>query len=368
MSAKSNSSPKILILYSKTGGGHFRVARSVEKELKQLNPACHVTLYDGLEQTNYGLRTNPSKGFLLLTSKLLHLYNAGYLATNNHLGTKLLRKDIKETWGANLRKVIDEQSPDIIISTHHFLSPSTIKGPKPAVPFLMVVSDLGHPHKIWFDSLLHTIFVLDRNMVNYANSMLDEHKLKNKVRPEIINCGFPIGVHLGKRTDKQLHNTLLLMGGGAGTGNLEEQAIKLVKSFPNKKIIVVCGNNEKLKIKLLNKNIRNLQVYGFINNIDKVIDQSDIVITKAGPNTIMENILHNKPLIITSWVGMQEKGNGDYVKKLGVGISIEDINDLPVAVNSVYNNYKDHVKNTRSFKTNGPLQIANYALNIIKRT
>ena len=40
---------------------------------------------------------------------------------------------------------------------------------------------------------------------------------------------------------------------------------------------------------------------------------SDIIITKAGPGTLMEALVMRRPVIVTEAVGMQERGNIDFV-------------------------------------------------------
>ena len=46
----------------------------------------------------------------------------------------------------------------------------------------------------------------------------------------------------------------------------------------------------------------------------------DVVVTKAGPGTIMEAVALGKPLILTGAVGLQEEGNIGFVTEAQLGV------------------------------------------------
>ena len=50
----------------------------------------------------------------------------------------------------------------------------------------------------------------------------------------------------------------------------------------------------------------------------------DVVVTKAGPGTIMETATLGKPLILTGAVGMQEEGNIGFVTEARLGFFCPD--------------------------------------------
>src|SRR5258708_33173347 len=47
---------------------------------------------------------------------------------------------------------------------------------------------------------------------------------------------------------------------------------------------------------------------------------SDLVITKAGPGTIMEPLAAGKPMILSGYLRGQEEGNVKFVKEMGIGV------------------------------------------------
>ena len=60
-------------------------------------------------------------------------------------------------------------------------------------------------------------------------------------------------------------------------------------------------------------------MYGFVNNMEQLMIAADVVITKAGPGTIMEAAALCRPLLLTGAVGLQEEGNINFVLDAGIG-------------------------------------------------
>lgn len=325
---------KILIFYSKTGGGHLRAAEAIAEYLKDSGQNPDIILSDGLTKTNFGINSNPAKSFALLSGNLLPLFNTFYLLTNNRLGIKRLRFIIKSLWGKSLQTIIRQENPDLIISTHHFISPATIG--KLSVPFITIVTDLGIPHRIWFDNKSSLIITPTVEIQKYAQKTVGR-------TCKLMSLGYPLKkAFITKNINKKINSTILVLGGASGTGKLKLQVKHLLNNFPNHKIIAICGFNETLKQKLLKLNFANLEVYGFVDNIDYYMKNADIIIGKAGPGTIAEAVSLNKPLILTDWVGLQERGNVNFVKDNHLGVYCSKVSNLTDTVKQIYKNYPDY--------------------------
>ena len=52
----------------------------------------------------------------------------------------------------------------------------------------------------------------------------------------------------------------------------------------------------------------------------ELINIADVVITKGGPNTIMEILMSGKIPIVNSYIWEQEKGNLEFVVQNGLGV------------------------------------------------
>lgn len=59
---------------------------------------------------------------------------------------------------------------------------------------------------------------------------------------------------------------------------------------------------------------------------------SDVVVTKAGPGTLMEALVMRRPVVITEAVGLQERGNITFVLDRGLGAHSRHIRDIVQSV------------------------------------
>lgn len=332
--------PRVLLFYSRTGAGHYRVAQTLAAELVRLDPRLHVTMHDGLVQTALGLRTDPSATYLLLSTRLLPAFNLFYRLTDRRSGIEALRALIRAVWGRSFRRVLEREQPDVIVSTHHFMSPSTVRPlPRPA-PFVTVVTDIGKPHRLWFDPGARAIVVPHPEMIDYASPALRTWNGRVGSQPELLCFGFPVDEKF-RRVTPAPHPThrILVMGGGSGAGGMAAQVEVLARAFPRHQIVAICGWNEALRRRLAALPYSNVQVLGFVDNPQDYLAGCDLVVTKAGPSTILEAAALGRPLIITRWVGLQERANVDFVVQRQLGLYCPRLDDLPQAVLAIYRAY-----------------------------
>lgn len=348
---------KILVFHSKTAGGHFKSAQALVEELKKLDKELEIVLKDALLQTNFGFKISPSRSYAILSGTLLPLYNFLYALTNTEFGIKVLRFLIKLGWGKQFKKMVEEENPDLILSTHHFISPSTIKDWKKKYPFITVVTDLGNSHRIWFDKKIDKIITPTKESLEHA---------KKIIRPEgnqIIHLGYPLKREFKAQSNTKFTNTIMVIGGGSGAGSIQSQVEVLQKQLPDKKLIIICGLNSNLFNRLSKTENKGLEIYQFVDNMDELMKRSDIIISKAGPGTIMEAASLKKPLIITGWVGIQEKDNVSFVLENNLGIFCPNLKELISCIQNIYQNYSSYTSNKNDWGS--AKKIAQYLNGII---
>ena len=153
---------------------------------------------------------------------------------------------------------------------------------------------------------------------------------------------------------------------------MREWVNTLEQKCSDKQILVITGNNTQLYHELMSRqNISDhIHVYGFVNNMETMMSASDVIITKAGPGTIMEGITIKRPLIITEAVGIQETGNIDYTIKRRLGFycpapkaACKIINEIATKAHD-----SDRVYNHEEIITNGSMRIADIILDQLADT
>ena len=147
--------------------------------------------------------------------------------------------------------------------------------------------------------------------------------------------------------------TILMMGGGEGSGKMFEIVKALDEAKLKVQMIVICGRNKHLEEKLAKAAETlsfPLKVYGFTEDVAGLMSKSDIIITKGGPGSIAEALAMNLPMIIMSWLPGQEEGNVKYVRDENVGRVSEDPKEIALIVRELQTNKKELEKIKENIK------------------
>jgi len=116
------------------------------------------------------------------------------------------------------------------------------------------------------------------------------------------------------------------VGGGDGVGGISKiaKAIGDALATPNPdggQMVVVCGKNAEAKQELEEHDWKGIPVHveGFTDRMSDLMAASDCIVTKAGPGTVTEAAIRGLPVMLSSYLPGQERGNVDYVVKGGFG-------------------------------------------------
>jgi hypothetical protein len=116
----------------------------------------------------------------------------------------------------------------------------------------------------------------------------------------------------------------VLTGGVEGSGGLRRRAAAILRQVDDVEVAVICGRNRFLNRRVSRLAGRagrgRLTAHGFVGNMADWLRCADIVVGKAGPGTIAEATCCGAPLVLTSFVPGQEKGNAEFVTGSGAGV------------------------------------------------
>jgi 1,2-diacylglycerol 3-beta-galactosyltransferase len=123
---------------------------------------------------------------------------------------------------------------------------------------------------------------------------------------------------LGLPADRPI---VLIVGGGEGMGPLSSVVRALARQRPNAHVIVITGRNRALYEELATSRFPiHVQIEGFVSNMEVWMRAADILVTKAGPNTLAEAFLAGLPMVLYTALPGQEEGNVDHVVDNGAGV------------------------------------------------
>jgi len=119
----------------------------------------------------------------------------------------------------------------------------------------------------------------------------------------------------------QDRSVVLVAGGGEGMGPLGQVVRLLARQRPDAHLAVITGRNRALYQELTHSDYPiPIQIEGFVGNMEVWMRAADILVTKAGPNSLAEAFLAGLPLVLYTALPGQEKGNVGHVVGNGAGI------------------------------------------------
>jgi processive 1,2-diacylglycerol beta-glucosyltransferase len=318
---------KILLISSDhTGHGHKSIAESLQEKIGHTNLEMHVI--DGFVLGGKSL-LNIGKAYGPITRYSSQLWNAiWHLSAMNAF---LVDKGVELMIKNNFLALLNEVKPDLILSIHPNFNGSVInilRKENKHIPFGTLIADLVNIYPLWADP--RADFILS------PTEEAKEKCLEFGIPEEKINVvGFPIRerfhYHSDKRNIRKSSINFLMMSGGEGVGNMSAIAEELLEHF-NCTVSIIAGRNEKLKMDLEDSLKERFgdraKIYGFVKNIQDLMLEADIAITRGSPNVMFEAVATNLPIIITEALPGQEKDNPKFAERHNLGIFCKDAEKL----------------------------------------
>jgi len=319
---------RVLFLLSDTGSGHRAAAQAIDEALQHLYPHGYHSFMDDVWQkhTPYPCNQIPPT-YPWFSSQGLGWWKLMWRLTVPsviHLNIiRLFSQLVKRSVTAYFRHV----QPDIVVSVHPFMNHigwRILRSLGLNVPFLTVVTDLVTLHPTWICPDVTHCFVPTAEARQKAIQL-------GLASAKVTVAGQPVSLKFSQMTRDKIalrhelgldphRRTILVMGGGEGFGQIYAIARAVATTNPAAQLILVSGRNEALRQQLSQVTWEiPTQVHGFVPHIPKLMGSADVLITKAGPNTIGEALIAHLPMILSGYVPDQETGNIRYVEQHGVG-------------------------------------------------
>lgn len=317
---------KVLILSVTAGQGHHQCGRAISDYLKSKGVEC--VMVDCLSYINKTLGESVSHGYLLSTQYSPVAYGKIYrMAEKKESQPPLsLPKITISLLAKKLEKYCYNYNPDLILCTHVFAAQFVTEFQFLDVTTIGIVTDFTI-HPFWEDTSLDYYVI--------ANELLQNQAMKKLGRnANILPFGIPINQKFSNSTDKHKARQLLglkdkttvfIVSGSMGFGNIEKHIMALDHLDLDFQIVSVCGRNQRAKNHIdklkLRKDIYN---YGYVDNIDLIMDACDVIITKPGGLTTSEALAKGIPMILMNPIPGQEDRNAEFFLNNGVASMISE--------------------------------------------
>ena len=322
---------KVLILMISGGAGHLTAARALSGALGQLY-ADEVTtsIVDVSKAYSFPLINRMDELFTWLTDEGEWVWKTLWLTDGRPDAIRNMAKLLTPAFQSKMTDIYEAEAPDLVVTVHGFANHLPLrvlrrsKSGQAQVPFVTVVADLVSAHPVWFCRdvdycTVPTEAALERAL-RYGMPRDRVEVLGEPIHPRFIeDQGDPLALRAEMGLDLQ-RPCLLVMGGGDGMGAVFETARALASSVLQAQMIVVAGRNAQLRQRLeaVQWEIPT-RVYGFAEDMPRLMRASDILITKAGSVTLAEGFAMGLPVIISGFIPGQEEGNLGYVQEHEAG-------------------------------------------------
>lgn len=375
---------KVIVAYASAGAGHVKASYAIEGALKEINRSdVEVKLINTLDYSTPFLRKSYPAMYLFTVNRTPTIWGLGYYLFDSRLIYKIFIAPARRIGNflncARLVNFLNQYNPDVVINTH-FLGSEVMadmkrRGMLEDTKLITVVTDY-FMHSFWVDKTIDYYCV--------AQDESKEHLIKRGISSEKIRVfGIPIDRVFTIKKDKnrlcdKLNisknlRTVLIGSGGFGVGPIKDLVKELSGIKKDIQLLVVCGKNPKLyrEISDLATSLETpIKVYEFVDNMDELMEVSDVMVTKSGGMTSSEAMAKDLPMIINSAIPGQEAKNCRYLVKAGAAIHAASVKKTKEAIldilssDSKMEQLKERIKKIK--KPNSSYDIANFALSLLQ--
>lgn len=329
---------KVLILYASAGHGHEKAAQALYEAFREKGLAEDVKILDALSLTLPLVKSFYRWIYFTQIKYFPWLWGWFYHASDNrwtYFFIRYVRRLLNGPLGFPFHGFLIRENPSVIVTTH-FLSTevaSYLKGRGKISSRLVTVVTDYLPHYVWTAPYVDFYAVAAEET---KKGLIERGVAEEKV----CVTGIPIekkfleahsrAILLDKFGLAEGRFTVLITGGGAGMGPVAEITARLTRLSVPLQILLVCGTNQALyaRMKTLAQSALQLKVFGFVDNMQELMEVCDLVIGKGGGLTLSESFAKGKPLVLFRSVPGQEKRNDAIAERHSAAFATDSLEQV----------------------------------------
>ena len=318
---------------------HTRAAEAIAAAAQELDPSANVRHADVLDLAESLYKKAYAGSFLQLVNRAPGLWGHFYKASDRPVDERRAREKLVRFFDrlefARFRRFLKEFEPDGVIATHFLpcqvLAPHRRRG-RFTFPLGVAVTDFD-VHAFWVQPSADRFFVgSDELKARLAGRGIDAERIQV--------TGIPIAPDFARPRDREElrrrfgiapdRSAVLVMGGGAGVGPLED-AVKVVLGCGAVHVLAVAGRNASLRRSLEALPVprgAGLTVFGFVDPIGDLMAAADLAVTKSGGLTTAECLAMGLAMVVRDPIPGQEERNCDFVLEAGAGVKAQGLDSL----------------------------------------
>lgn len=312
-----------------TPQGHASIADAIQEKIERLAG-------DNYEVVQYFSDALLMKEYGMVYKFAPYIFSIPYNLSKMQHAAAASKKILRHKFTKPLTEFVEKEQPDLCINTNFVYNASLEKiCTEKAIPFINVLANPGNSHPVevseqadynlTFDT--DTQFALEdtypnctffttgwfvRDIFESAYSIMDIRK-KHKVDPKTFH--------------------MLIASGSEGTNAVLKILPSLLRVNEPVVITVACGKSKLLadQVSMTAKFVRqvspnvDIRVLPFTKEMHEYMQSADIVVGKAGPNTLFETVATKTPFFAITHVAGQEDVNLEIIEDEKIGFVEESI-------------------------------------------
>ncbi|EXX87558.1 UDP-N-acetylglucosamine:LPS N-acetylglucosamine transferase [Paenibacillus darwinianus] len=323
---------RVLLLSEGFGSGHTQAAYALAVGIRQLNPDIQTRVIELGKFLNPVLGPWIVSAYRKTVSKQPRLVGMMYRTNYKRSLNRFTQLALHRIFYTQTSQVITQLKPDLIICTHPVPNAvvARLKRLGLNVPLYTVITDYD-AHGTWTNTEVNKYLV--------STPVVKRKLIERGIAATRIEVtGIPVHPDFWKTHDKQETQrqfslkpmpTVLVMGGGWGLLNDDNDLFEyMTETYREQVQMIFCvGSNEKAKENLeANPSFRhpNIRILGFTREVSKLMDASDLLITKPGGMTCTEGLSKGIPMLFYEPIPGQEEENCEYFVQSGFGEMLAD--------------------------------------------
>ena len=334
---------KVLMTYMESGMGHITSITSISDNLKALYGDEFEIIDSYIMQEDHDKTLKKFENFIIKqtknTNKIKGFGNFIFFFIKLIGGVKTMRflhRTLFKKYTDATLKAFEKRNPDIIVSTHYFMTFCALEYKKRINKNVKVITyNPDNNVHIWWDNREHLFLVNNENAFYEAigkrkfNPALVKQVFYT-ARDEIVNFNLTKEQAREKLGIDKNKFCVIVADGAYACAKSKKITDQLLKTDKPLTLIMLAGKNEKLlkhynNLKEKNKVKPNIDfiVLPFTKTIYEYYKSADVFVTKAGPNAILDSVFMGTPIIVDYYAHPIEKATTKlFVDNYGVGKAI----------------------------------------------
>lgn len=321
---------RILVFSASFGGGHRSAAEALVRYYRaHYADTVDVRMVDFFQEFMPSINVLAKFGYQQSVQFFPALYGNFY-DVSNKLPTNPVVHELRTMGFARAAAYVGEYRPDAVISTFPIAGGvvSDIKADRPLITGT-VITDYG-VHRAWLHPATDFYFCACREV-------REDLVVRGIPWDRTVVSGIPVAEKFAERFDRASLRrelglsdrfTALLTTAAGLPGDVRDIAKQLAGW--GIQVASVTGHNARLKRRLdtLARKADLVRVFGYSDEMHKMMRAADVLVGKAGGLTVSEALSVGLPLIIYNPVPGQELYNVDFLVNYGAGLLSRDEDDV----------------------------------------